>query len=191
MAQLFGTDGIRGEANLTLTGELAEKIGRYLGYRFSLEKRGKIIIGHDTRISSSMFEAALTLGITEAGSDAYLVGVCSTPAISYLMSVHDFDCGIMISASHNVYSDNGIKVFVKGGYKIDETLQMEISQAIVNHTEIPYALKDKIGVSHNFASGILEYYSYLKSLFNFNLSHLKIGLDLANGSATAGAKNLF
>lgn len=191
MAELFGTDGIRGEANLSLTGELARQVGHFCGYRFSLEGRGKIIIGRDTRLSSPMLEAALVLGITQGGSDVYLTGVVSTPTIAYLMTQTDFDCGIMISASHNVFSDNGIKIFSAGGYKIDEKLQADISANILKQSAIPYALKHKIGRVYDYSYAVDNYYTYLKSLFTYDLSAFKIGLDLANGSATRGAKQLF
>lgn len=191
MGNLFGTDGIRGKANDYLTVDIAYQIGRYCGYHYNVENKGKILIGRDTRLSGSMLEAALVAGITSSGCDVYLLGICATPCVAYLLSQEDFDCGIMISASHNVYSDNGIKVFMHGGVKISEQLQEEISAAITNKVELPLALDDKIGRVYDYQLGVQKYYDHLKAQVSYDLTGMKIGLDLANGSATIGAQALF
>ena len=138
MGKYFGTDGVRGRANEQLTMEMAIKIGQYLGWYYSQNKlHAKILIGKDTRLSGAMFELALAAGATSTGADVYLLGVCPTPAVSYLVNKEDFDCGIMVSASHNPYYDNGIKVFNHEGVKMEEELLLQIEDYMDGKSEVP------------------------------------------------------
>ena len=130
MGKYFGTDGFRGEANVVLTVEHAFKVGRYLGWYFGREKKARIVIGKDTRRSSYMFEYALASGLTASGADAYLLHVTTTPSVSYVVRTEDFDCGIMISASHNPYYDNGIKLINSRGEKMDEETILKVEDYI-------------------------------------------------------------
>lgn len=187
MGTHFGTDGIRGKANETLRVETAFAVGRYLGFVYSKEKKGKILIGMDTRLSSSMFEAALAAGASSSGADVYCLKVCPTPAVAYLTGLDDFDCGVMISASHNPYYDNGIKVFNHQGVKISNALEHEIEQFIEGKLSIPYALDSAIGEVFAYPLGLKRYTEYLKSLFTMDLSKMTLALDTANGSATTSA----
>ncbi len=187
MGHYFGTDGIRGKANVNLKVETAFAVGRYLGYAFSKEKRGKILIGMDTRLSSTMFEAALAAGTSSSGADVYCLKVVPTPAVAYLTGLDDFDCGVMISASHNPYYDNGIKVFNHQGVKINNELEAEIEAFIDGKIEIPFALDDKIGKVVDYREGLERYKDHLKSLFDMDLSAYTLVLDTANGSATTSA----
>lgn len=190
MGKYFGTDGIRGRANDTLTAERAFQVGRYLGYYYSQENKGKMLIGKDTRLSGDMLEAAVAAGATASGCDVSIVGVCPTPAISYLAKEFDFDCGVMISASHNPYYDNGIKVFSHAGVKIDAELESEIESFIDGEVVIPYATNEKIGSASSYEEGLSLYLSYLKTNVPLDLSGMKIAVDLANGSATTTAREL-
>lgn len=187
MGTHFGTDGIRGKANDSLRVETAFAVGRYLGYVYSKEKKGKILIGMDTRLSSSMFEAALAAGASSCGADVYCLKVCPTPAVAYLTGLDDFDCGVMISASHNPYYDNGIKVFNHQGVKISNELEHEIERFIDGKINIPYAEDGKIGCVFDYQEGLRRYTDYLKSLFQMDLSKMTLALDAANGSATTSA----
>jgi phosphoglucosamine mutase len=187
MGKYFGTDGIRGKANESLRVETAFAVGRYLGYVYSKNKKGKILIGMDTRLSSSMFETALAAGASASGADVYCLKVCPTPAVAYLTGLDDFDCGVMISASHNPYHDNGIKVFNHQGVKISNELELEIEAFIDKKTTLPYALDDKIGTIYDYQIGLARYKDYLKSLFDLDLSGYALALDVANGSATSSA----
>jgi len=185
MGKYFGTDGIRGCANKSLDIALVGKVGAFLGAHF---KEGKILIGKDTRISSTMFEASLSANILSQGSDAYLLGYCSTPALAYLVQTHDFDCGIMISASHNPYSDNGIKIFGKNGLKIDDAFEAEIEAYLDSGETLAYS--DEVGHQYQFKEGIDSYIEWLKYHFPIRNS-ARILADLANGGACFTAKKLF
>ncbi|MCD8332708.1 MAG: phosphoglucosamine mutase [Clostridiales bacterium] len=201
MGRYFGTDGFRGEANKTLTVEHAYKVGRFLGwyYRELNGNRPKIVIGKDTRQSSYMFEYSLVAGMTASGADAYLLHVTTTPSVSYVVRTEDFDCGIMISASHNPYYDNGIKLINNRGEKMDETVISYIEDYIDGHVnlfgeemdEIPFATRDEIGCTVDYVEGRNRYVGYLISLAVHSFRGMRIGLDCANGSAWMIAKNVF
>lgn len=190
MGKYFGTDGIRGNANEKLTVDMAFKVGRFIGHYFNKEHRAKIVIGKDTRLSSSMFENAIASGISASGGDAYLVGYTSTPCLAYLASNKDFDCGVMISASHNPFHDNGIKLFSKSGLKIDGQIEKMIEDYIDNPVGIDYAVNENIGNIYPYHEGITQYQEWLYSLFDIDLSDMKILLDLANGSNCYTAKEV-
>ena len=192
MGKYFGTDGFRGEANVDLTVEHAYKVGRFLGHYFSKEHRARVVIGKDTRRSSYMFEYSLVAGLTASGADVYLLHVTSTPSISYAVRSEDFDCGIMISASHNPYYDNGIKVINGCGYKLEN----EVEELIENYIdgkgeELPYATKENIGRTTDYVIGRNRYIGYLISLVPNSFKNMKVGLDCANGSASSLAKVVF
>ena len=192
MGKYFGTDGFRGEANVTLTVEHAYKVGRFLGWYFGQDHRARIVIGKDTRRSSYMFEYSLVAGLTASGADAYLLHVTSTPSVSYVVRSEGFDCGIMISASHNPYYDNGIKVINGSGYKMEAEVEEKIEAYIDGETgEIPFAKREKIGRTVDYAIGRNRYIGYLISLATRSFKKVKFGLDLANGSATTIAKGVF
>lgn len=193
MGKYFGTDGFRGEANVGLTVEHAFKVGRFLGWYYGRNSKDKckIVIGKDTRRSSYMFEYALCAGITSSGADAYLLHVTTTPSVSYVARTEDFDCGIMISASHNPYYDNGIKLINSCGEKMNEETIVKIEDYIDNNTKIPYALKEKIGRTIDYSAGRNRYIGYLISLAVCSYKGMKIGLDCANGSSWMIAKNVF
>lgn len=190
MKSSFGTDGIRGKANDTLTVDIAYKIGRYLGYYFNGSQRPKVVIGKDPRLSSSMLEAALSAGCLESGADVYQVGFTSTPSISYLVSHDDFCCGIMISASHNPYYDNGIKVFAHNGTKLEREIEELIENYIENGEDIARADSESIGRLVEYSQGIDLYLEHLISIVKPNLSQFKLALDLANGSNSYTVKKL-
>lgn len=184
MGKYFGTDGFRGKAGIVLTAEHAFKIGRFIGWYYGQERPAKIVIGKDTRRSSYMYENALAAGITSSGSDAYLLHVTTTPCVSYITRTENFDCGIMISASHNPYYDNGIKLINAHGEKMDDDVQNEIEKYIDGAiTEIPYAIEGKIGKTVDFYSGRNRYIGYLTGLTEHNFDTYKIVLDCANGSS--------
>ena len=191
MGQYFGTDGFRGEANKNLTVEHAFKIGRYLGWHFGQNHKAKVVIGKDTRRSSYMFESALCAGLTASGADAYLLHVTSTPSVSYVARADDFDCGIMISASHNPYYDNGIKLINSNGEKMDEQLLDAIEAYIDDGTDLSYAEREKIGRTVDYAAGRNRYIGYLISLATRSYKDYRIGLDCANGSTWQMAKSVF
>ena len=191
MGKYFGTDGFRGEANIDLTVEHAFKIGRYLGWYFGKDHKANVVIGKDTRRSSYMFESALCAGLTASGADAYLLHVTSTPSVSYIARADDFDCGIMISASHNPYHDNGIKLINSKGEKMDEQLLNEIEAYIDSSEPLPYAQRDKIGRTVDYAAGRNRYIGYLISLATRSYKNFRIGLDCANGSTWQIAKSVF
>lgn len=188
MGRYFGTDGIRGEANKTLTVHTAFKIGHYLGDYFSNEYKGRIVIGKDTRISSSMFEHALAAGICSGGSDAYLMHVGPTPAIAYLTKTQNFDCGVMISASHNPYYDNGIKLFDKNGEKFPPEMEKGLEDFIDDVFQLRLASDTKIGEIIEYTSGLDSYLDWLDELFDVDLSGYTVVIDAANGSATTTAQ---
>lgn len=192
MSKYFGTDGFRGEANKELTVDHAFKIGRFLGYYYGREHHCQIVIGKDTRRSSYMFEYALTAGLTASGADVYLLHVTTTPSVSYVVRTDDFDCGIMISASHNPFSDNGIKLFNSKGEKMDEEVIAEIERYLDGEIpELPLAQGNEIGRASDYSAGRNRYIGYLISLAVHSFKGRRIGLDCANGSAFTIAKSVF
>lgn len=193
MGKYFGTDGFRGEANVTLTVEHAYKVGRFLGWYFGKDKEDKcrVVIGKDTRRSSYMFEYSLVSGLTASGADVYLLHVTTTPSVSYVARTEDFDCGIMISASHNPYYDNGIKLINSKGEKMDEETILKVEDYIDGKMEIPFAVKDAIGCTVDYAAGRNRYIGYLISLATRSYKNMRVGLDCANGSSWMIAKSVF
>ena len=195
MGKYFGTDGFRGEANVTLTVEHAYKVGRFLGWYYGQKTPGekcRIVIGKDTRRSSYMFEYSLVAGLTASGADVYLLHVTTTPSVSYVVRTEDFHCGIMISASHNPYYDNGIKVINEKGEKLEESVIEKIESYLDGESgEIPFATKENIGRTVDYAAGRNRYIGYLISIATRSFKNKKVGLDCANGSASAIAKNVF
>ena len=192
MGKYFGTDGFRGEANVVLTVEHAFKVGRYLGWYFGQEHKARIVIGKDTRRSSYMFEYALAAGLTASGADAYLLHVTTTPSVSYVVRTEDFDCGLMISASHNPYYDNGIKVINSEGHKMETEVEAKIEAYIDGEIdEIPLATKENIGRTVDYAAGRNRYIGHLISLATRSFKDMRVGLDCANGSASSVAKSVF
>ena len=184
MGKYFGTDGFRGEAGVVLTAEHAFKIGRFLGAYYGKDHKAKIVIGKDTRRSSYMYENALAAGITSSGSDAYLLHVTTTPCVAYITRTEDFDCGVMISASHNPFYDNGIKIMNGVGEKMEESLLNQIEDFIDGVGEdIAFAKGDKIGCTVDFYSGRNRYIGYLTNVATKSFTDRKIALDCANGSS--------
>lgn len=192
MGKYFGTDGFRGEANVVLTAEHAFKVGRYLGWYYGRDKKAQIAIGKDTRRSSYMFEYALAAGLTASGADAYLLHVTTTPSVSYVVRTENFDCGIMISASHNPYYDNGIKIINGNGQKIEAEIEYQIEDYIDGKTpELPLATKAEVGRTIDYSAGRNRYIGYLISIPAHSFKNFKVGLDCSNGSASAIAKSVF
>ena len=192
MSKYFGTDGFRGEANKKLTADHAYKIGRYLGWYYNQNHKGRIIIGKDTRQSSYMFEYALVAGITASGSDVYLLHVTTTPSVAYVVRTENFDCGIMVSASHNPYQDNGIKVMDSYGHKISAELEEAMEKYIDGEIEeLPFATGDKVGTAIDYAIGRNRYIGYLISLATRSYEGMRVGLDCSNGSSFTIAKSVF
>lgn len=192
MGKYFGTDGFRGEANVDLTVEHAYKVGRFLGYYYGKEHKANVVIGKDTRRSSYMFEYALVSGLTASGADVYLMHVTSTPSVSFLIRSENYDCGIMISASHNPYYDNGIKILNGSGYKLEAEVEDLIEKYIDGEgDDIPFAKREKIGKTTDYYIGRNRYIGYLISLATRSFSGIKVGLDCANGSASTIAKGVF
>ena len=206
MGKYFGTDGFRGEANVNLTVDHARKVGRFLGWYYGQLKKqrgddtpAKVVIGKDTRRSSYMFEYALVAGLTASGADVYLLHVTTTPSVAYVARTEDFDCGIMISASHNPYYDNGIKLINGNGEKMDEAtinlveayLDSELEVFGQKYEEIPFAHKDAIGCTVDYAAGRNRYMGYLISLGLYSFKGMKVGLDCANGSSWNMAQQIF
>ena len=192
MGKYFGTDGFRGEANKGLTADHAYKIGRFLGWHYSLNgKKAKIVIGKDTRRSSYMFEYSLVGGIVASGADAYLMHVTTTPSVAYIARVDEFDCGIMISASHNPYYDNGIKLINGKGEKMDEATIAEVEKYLDGEMEIPFAERENIGCTVDYVSGRNRYVGYLISLGVYSFRGIKVALDCANGASWNIAKSVF
>ena len=182
MGRYFGTDGIRGVANEGLTPEIAFKVGSFLANYFRKEGKAKIVIGKDTRLSSSLLESALAAGISAYGADTYMLGYTSTPCLAYNAMNNNFNCGIMISASHNPYYDNGIKVFSTNGLKIDASIEALVEDYIDGKSTIERVTHAHIGHIYAYSEGVDQYCEWIESLFDIDLSHLKIALDLANGS---------
>ena len=192
MGKYFGTDGFRGEANVVLTVEHAFKVGRYLGWYFGQEHKARIVIGKDTRRSSYMFEYALAAGLTASGADAYLLHVTTTPSVSYVVRTEDFDCGLMISASHNPYYDNGIKAINSAGHKMEAEVEEKIEAYIDGKIgEVPLATKENIGRTVDYAAGRNRYIGHLIALATRSFKDMKVGLDCANGSSSSIAKSVF
>ncbi len=193
MGKYFGTDGFRGEANQNLTFEHAVKIGRYLGWYYGarLGKKAKVVIGKDTRRSSYMFEYALCTGLMASGADAYIMHVTTTPSVSYIARVDDFDCGIMISASHNPFYDNGIKLLNGNGEKMDEETILKVEDFIDGKTTVPTATRQEIGRTVDYVAGRNRYIGYLISMSKFSFKGVKVGLDVANGAAWSIARGVF
>ena len=189
----FGTDGFRGEANVTLNVEHAYKVGRFLGNYFQKEDhKVRVVIGKDTRLSGYMFETALASGLTASGADVYELHVTTTPSVSYLVRKENFDCGIMISASHNPYFDNGIKVINGKGHKLEPEIEEQIEKYIDGESEeIPMAKREAIGRCFDYTKGRDEYIEYLKDLVKEPFDGKTVALDLANGSASMIAKEIF
>lgn len=195
MGKYFGTDGFRGEANVDLTVEHAYKVGRFLGWYYGQnnpEGRCRVAIGKDTRRSSYMFEYSLVAGLTASGADVFLLHVTTTPSVSYVVRTEEFDCGIMISASHNPFYDNGIKVINGKGEKLEEEVIVEIEKYLDGETgEIPFAQREAIGRTVDYAMGRNRYIGYLISIATRSFKGKKVALDCSNGSASAIAKNVF
>ena len=206
MGKYFGTDGFRGEANCTLTADHAFKVGKFLGWYYcQLKRRGgsdepaRIVIGKDTRRSSYMFEYSLVGGLVSSGADAYLLHVTTTPSVAYVARTDGFDCGIMISASHNPYYDNGIKLINSSGEKMDESVISLVESYIDGNLEcfgrhwdeLPAAKRDQIGRTVDYVSGRNRYIGYLISLGIYSFKGMRVGLDCANGSSWNIAKNVF
>ena len=192
MGKYFGTDGFRGEANVGLTVEHAYQVGRFLGWYYGKERRAQIVIGKDTRRSSYMFEYSLAAGLTASGADAYLLHVTTTPSVSYVVRTEQFDCGIMISASHNPFYDNGIKIIAGSGRKMDAAVEAQIEAYIDEGVpEIPFALRENIGRTIDFAAGRNRYIGHLISIPTRSFKNMRVGLDCANGSASSVAKSVF
>ena len=189
----FGTDGFRGEANIGLTVNHAFKIGRFLGNYFKNDKEeSKILIGKDTRRSSYMIESALAAGITSSGSDAYLLHVTTTPSVSYIARTEGFDCGIMISASHNPYYDNGIKILDSQGYKLEEKVLEELEKYIDSEEDyIPLAKGEEIGRTVDYIIGRNRYIAYLSTVVTKSFKDVKVLVDASNGAAYQISKNVF
>ena len=191
MGKYFGTDGFRGEANVDLTVDHAFRIGRWLGWYYGKEHKAQVVIGKDTRRSSYMFEDALCAGLTASGADAYLLHVTSTPSVSFIARADDFDCGIMISASHNPFHDNGIKLLNGNGEKMEESVLDELEAFLDSNEQLPYAHRDAIGCTVDYAAGRNRYIGYLISLATRSYKGFRIGLDCANGSTWQMAKSVF
>ena len=206
MSKYFGTDGFRGEANRTLTADHAYTIGRFLGWYYGMLKRrqgdsspARIVIGKDTRRSSYMFEYTLVGGLVASGADAYLLHVTTTPSVAYVTRTEGFDCGIMISASHNPYYDNGIKLINSNGEKMEESTISLIEDYIdgklelfgQHYDEVPFAHQEKIGCTIDYVAGRNRYMGYLISLGLYSFKGMRVGLDCANGSSWNIAKSVF
>lgn len=192
MGKYFGTDGFRGEANIDLTVEHAYKVGRYLGWYFSRESQANIVIGKDTRRSSYMFEYALVAGITASGANASLMHVTTTPSVSYITRTDGFDCGIMISASHNPYYDNGIKILDSNGHKMSSDIEDKIEDYIDGLIEeLPLAQREHVGAASDYSVGRNRYIGYLLSIPTRAFKNIRVGLDCSNGSSSDIAKAVF
>ncbi|MBQ7051797.1 MAG: phosphoglucosamine mutase, partial [Clostridia bacterium] len=200
MGKYFGTDGFRGEANVTLTSEHAYKIGKFIGWYYGarLGKKARVVIGKDTRRSSYMFEYAIVAGLTSTGADAYMLHVTTTPSVAYVTRVDSFDCGVMISASHNPFCDNGIKLINTRGEKMDEETTAAIEAYLDGDFEkigldgdVPAARGEALGEIVDFVSGRNRYVGYLISLASHSYKNMRVGLDCANGSAWNIARTVF
>ena len=183
MTKYFGTDGFRGEANIDLTVEHAYKVGRYLGWYFSQNHKARVVIGKDTRRSSYMFEYALVSGLTASGADAFLMHVTTTPSVAYIVRTDEFDCGIMISASHNPFYDNGIKILDNKGHKMNNEVEKKIEDYIDGLIdELPLARKDTIGCASDYSVRRNRYIGYLMFIPTRAFKNIRVGLDCTNGA---------
>ena len=192
MGKYFGTDGFRGEANIDLTVEHAYKVGRFLGWYYGQDHKAQVVIGKDTRRSSYMFEYSLVAGLTASGADVYLLHVTTTPSVSYVVRTENFDCGIMISASHNPFYDNGIKIINGMGQKLEASVEEQIERYIDDEKpKIPFALRENIGRTVDFSAGRNRYIGYLISIATRSFKGKRVGLDCSNGSASSIAKSVF
>ena len=192
MGKYFGTDGFRGEANVVLTVEHAFKVGRFLGWYYGQNHKAKVIIGKDTRRSSYMFEDALSAGLTASGVDVYLLHVTTTPSVSYVVRTEDFDCGIMISASHNVFYDNGIKVINGKGHKLEAEVEEKVEAYIDGEFgELPLATRENLGRTVDYSAGRNRYIGHLIAMATRSFKDKRVGLDCSNGSASSIAKSVF
>ena len=204
MGRYFGTDGFRGEANVDLTSMQAYKVGRFLGWYYAKKEnragdRARIVIGKDTRRSSYMLEYSIVAGLTASGADVYMLHVTTTPSVSYVTRCDEFDCGIMITASHNPFYDNGIKIVNRYGEKLEDSttalieayLDGNMSALGVSGADLPFALRSKIGCIVDYSSGRNRYIAYLIALASHSYKHLKVGLDCANGAAWSIGKAVF
>ena len=193
MGKYFGTDGFRGEANVSLTADHAYRIGRFLGWYYgkSNPERAKIVIGKDTRRSSYMLEYALAAGITASGADAYLLHVTTTPSVSFVTRTDGFDCGVMISASHNPYYDNGIKLLNAQGEKMEQEVLDKIESYLDSQDPLPFAQREKLGSTVDYIAGRNRYMGFLISLGMYSFKGKRIGLDCANGAAWNMARTVF
>lgn len=192
MGKYFGTDGFRGEANVNLTAMHAFKVGRFIGWYYGRFHKCSVAIGKDTRRSSYMFEDALSAGLTSTGADVYLLHVTTTPSVSYVVKTENFDCGIMISASHNPFYDNGIKLINGKGEKMEQEVIDEVEKYLDDDFDsIPYATGDKIGRTVDYFAGRNRYMGYLMTLAKHSYRNIKVGLDCSNGSASSIAKGVF
>ena len=192
MGKYFGTDGFRGEVNKVLTVEHAFKIGRFLGWYYGRDHKASIVIGKDTRRSGYMLEHGLIAGITASGADAYMLHVTTTPSVSYVTRIDDFDCGVMISASHNPFYDNGIKLINGHGEKMEDEVQDLCEKYLDGEMEeIPLAERENIGRAIDYSAGRNRYIGYLISLATHSYKHMRVGLDSANGSTWQIAKSVF
>ena len=193
MGKYFGTDGFRGEANKGLNYEHAIKIGRFLGWYYGARegRKAKVVIGKDTRRSSYMFEYALCTGLMASGADAYIMHVTTTPSVAYITRVDDFDCGIMISASHNPFYDNGIKLLNSNGEKMDEETILKVEDYLDGKLEVPTAEREQIGRTVDYVAGRNRYIGHLISMSKYSFKDKKVGLDVANGAAWQIAKAVF
>ena len=201
MGKYFGTDGFRGKANVTLTANHAYDIGRFLGWYYTKQNKrpARIVIGKDTRRSSYMFEYAIAAGVAASGADAYLLHVITTPGVSYVTRLEEFDCGVMISASHNPYYDNGIKLVDSGGVKMDddtiEKIEMYLDRDLtglgIEDSDLPLATGENVGRSIDYAAGRNRYIGYLISVAAESFKNYRVGLDCANGSAWMIARCVF
>lgn len=192
MGKYFGTDGFRGEANVNLTAMHAFKVGRFLGWYYGRYHKCSVAIGKDTRRSSYMFEDALSAGLTSTGADVYLLHVTTTPSVSYVVKTEDFDCGIMISASHNPFYDNGLKLINGKGEKMEQEVIDEVEKYLdADFESIPYVTGEKIGRTVDYFAGRNRYMGYLMTLAKNSFRNIKVGLDCSNGSAWTIAKSVF
>ena len=192
MGKYFGTDGFRGEANVNLTAMHAFKVGRFIGWYYGRFHKCSVAIGKDTRRSSYMFEDALSAGLTSTGADVYLLHVTTTPSVSYVVKTENFDCGIMISASHNPFYDNGIKLINGKGEKMEQEVIDEVEKYLDDDFDsIPYVTGDKIGRTVDYFAGRNRYMGYLMTLAKHSYRNMKVGLDCSNGSASSIAKGVF
>lgn len=192
MGKYFGTDGVRGIANKDLTPEIAFKIGRIAGHIFTKEgKQPRVLIGLDTRISGPMFEGALLSGFMSVGSEVMLLGTISTPGVAYLTKVTNADIGVMISASHNSYEDNGIKIFGPNGFKLTDELESEIERLMEEEDTLPRPAGEQLGVLSKYFEGSQKYLSYLQETIDNDFTDIHVGLDCANGATSSLAAHLF